>query len=360
MMRLVTQRLTKIVNIPNMKDHGATGVTGCLKNVAYGCFSNVARSHSRGVRPTRCTAVGTLRRGRAAALAHACCRSWTACARSGTGGRSRRPTRYVFHPRQILFGTDPVAIDRLLLDVIDDKRKAEGAISIWDRSPESLSFNDARRARRRPERQHPDPRARPRGVRRAARPGRVADLAKIRVRGDRGVSLALARSRRCPSLYWAQPVDDGARGPAPGGDRAAVRAAGGAPRTGRRAGFDGRARSRRRSAPRASSCAAPGIAARAELASATRRPWIYANGWRFLRQPRRPLLRRRAGAAGRARRGRGVRLRRRRGAGDRPGRPRGARPRRSPSFRALPEAASPARRRPRGRGRRLASPSARS
>ncbi len=28
-----------------MKDHGAAGVTGCLKNIAYGNFSNVARSH---------------------------------------------------------------------------------------------------------------------------------------------------------------------------------------------------------------------------------------------------------------------------------------------------------------------------
>jgi hypothetical protein len=35
-----------------------------------------------------------------------------------------------------------VAIDRLLLDVIDQKRKAEGAISIWDRSPEHLKVDD--------------------------------------------------------------------------------------------------------------------------------------------------------------------------------------------------------------------------
>ena len=45
MMRLVTEQVTKIVNVPNMKDHGATGVTGCLKNIAYGGFSNVARTH---------------------------------------------------------------------------------------------------------------------------------------------------------------------------------------------------------------------------------------------------------------------------------------------------------------------------
>ena len=43
--RLVSEKLTKIVNVPNMKDHSASGVTGCLKNIAYGEFSNVARSH---------------------------------------------------------------------------------------------------------------------------------------------------------------------------------------------------------------------------------------------------------------------------------------------------------------------------
>jgi len=33
-----------------------------------------------------------------------------------------------------MFGTDPVAMDRLLIDVIDGRRKAERATSIWDRS----------------------------------------------------------------------------------------------------------------------------------------------------------------------------------------------------------------------------------
>src|SRR5262252_6272041 len=59
MMRLVSERLTKIINIPNMKDHGATGVTGCLKNIAYGSFSNVARTHRGGVSHTY-SVVGTL------------------------------------------------------------------------------------------------------------------------------------------------------------------------------------------------------------------------------------------------------------------------------------------------------------
>ena len=142
MMRLVSQRLTKIINIPNMKDHGATGVTGCLKNIAYGSFSNVARTHQRGKSHTL-SFVGTLAsieplRSRTVLQIMDGLRAvWH-------GGPFARTTKYVFYPKRILFGTDPVAIDRLLLDIIDDRRKAEGALSIWDRNPSSLRMDDTR------------------------------------------------------------------------------------------------------------------------------------------------------------------------------------------------------------------------
>jgi hypothetical protein len=142
LMRLVSQRLTKIVNIPNMKDHGATGATGCLKNVAYGSFSNVARTHQRGLSHTysmvgALAAIEPLRSRTVLQIMDGLRAVWH-------GGPFARTTKYVFYPRQILFGTDPVAIDRLLLDIIDDKRRAEGAISIWDRSPASLKMDDTR------------------------------------------------------------------------------------------------------------------------------------------------------------------------------------------------------------------------
>jgi hypothetical protein len=142
MMRLVSKQLTKIINIPNMKDHGATGATGCLKNIAYGSFSNVARTHQRGVSHTY-SAVGTLAtieplRSRTVLQIMDGLRGvWH-------GGPFARTQRYVFYPKQILLGTDPVAIDRLLLDIIDDERKSRGAISIWDRSPASLKIDDGR------------------------------------------------------------------------------------------------------------------------------------------------------------------------------------------------------------------------
>jgi len=142
MMRLVSRRLTKIVNIPNMKDHGASGVTGCLKNLAYGSFSNVARTHQRGKSYTysmigTLAAIEPLRSRTVLQIMDGLRGVWH-------GGPFARSTRYVFYPRQILFGTDPVAIDRLLLDIIDEKRRAQGAVSIWDRSPRFLRIDDLR------------------------------------------------------------------------------------------------------------------------------------------------------------------------------------------------------------------------
>jgi hypothetical protein len=142
MMRLVSKRLTKIINIPNMKDHGATGVTGCLKNIAYGSFSNVARTHQRGKSHTY-SVVGTLA-GIEPLRSRTVLQIMDGLRAVWHGGPFARTTRYVFYPRQMLFGTDPVAIDRLLLDIIEEKRRAEGALSIWDRSPASLKMDDTR------------------------------------------------------------------------------------------------------------------------------------------------------------------------------------------------------------------------
>jgi hypothetical protein len=142
MMRLVSKRLTKIINIPNVKDHGATGATGCLKNIAYGTFSNVARTHQRGKSHTfsfvgTLASVEPLRSRTVLQIMDGLRGVWH-------GGPFARTKKYLFYPKKIFFGTDPVAIDRLLLDIVDNERKAHGAISIWDRNPASLRIDDGR------------------------------------------------------------------------------------------------------------------------------------------------------------------------------------------------------------------------
>ncbi|MBS1808138.1 MAG: DUF362 domain-containing protein [Acidobacteria bacterium] len=143
LMKLISSTVTKIINIPNVKDHGAVGATGCLKNIAYGSFSNVARTHQNGVSHTY-SFVGTL-----AAVEPVKTKTvlqildgirgvWH-------GGPFAATKKYVFYPRQILFGTDPVAIDRLLLDIVDNERKARGANSIWTRDRGTLESNNGKR-----------------------------------------------------------------------------------------------------------------------------------------------------------------------------------------------------------------------
>ncbi|MGH9844392.1 MAG: DUF362 domain-containing protein, partial [Blastocatellia bacterium] len=138
LIKLISEKLTRIINIPNIKDHGATGVTGCLKNIAYGSFSNVARTHFKGVTHTK-TYVGTLAsveplRSRTILQIMDGLRGvWHA-------GPFAATLKYVFFPRQIWFGTDPVAMDRLLIDVVDDERKRQGAVSIWNRDRNTLDF----------------------------------------------------------------------------------------------------------------------------------------------------------------------------------------------------------------------------
>jgi len=142
LMRLISERLTKIISIPNMKDHGATGVTGCLKNIAYGGYSNVARTHHQGLSHTYWF-VGTLasmepvRSKTVLQIMDGLRGVWH-------GGPGARTLKYVFSPKTLMFGTDPVAIDRLLLDIIDDERKRRGVISIWDRNEARLDFNNGK------------------------------------------------------------------------------------------------------------------------------------------------------------------------------------------------------------------------
>ena len=136
LIRLVSEKFTKVINVPTMKEHRAAGVTGCLKNIAYGDFSNVARSHQREKTNTY-SFIGTLAsveplRSRTVLNVMDGLRSlWQ-------GGPFLQSPKFLFFPKQIVLGTDPVALDHLLINMIEKKRREEGAPSLFDRSPEHL------------------------------------------------------------------------------------------------------------------------------------------------------------------------------------------------------------------------------
>lgn len=139
MASMVATGVTKIINVPTMKDHSAAGVTGCLKNLGYGTFNNVARSHRTpfsftdpligvmcSVEPLRSKAVLHIMDGTRMV--------WH-------GGPLTQDQNFIDQAGVMLVGTDPVAMDTIELDKIEAKRSAEGAPSVWSRDPNSLTQN---------------------------------------------------------------------------------------------------------------------------------------------------------------------------------------------------------------------------
>ncbi len=136
---VVSQQVTKIINVPTLKDHSASGVTGCLKNLAYGSFNNVARSHQEPITYTdpligvMCT-VEPLRSKAVLHIMDGMREVWH-------GGPLTQVQSFIAQPGMLMLGTDPVAVDTTELDIIQKKRQAEGALSLWDRNPKNLTHD---------------------------------------------------------------------------------------------------------------------------------------------------------------------------------------------------------------------------
>lgn len=134
--RVVSQDVTKIINVPTLKDHSASGVTGCLKNLAYGSFNNVARSHHEPVTFTEpligvMCSVEPLRSKAVLHIMDGMRKVWH-------GGPLTQVQSFIEEAKTILIGTDPVAVDTVELDIIQKKRQVEGALSLWDRNPKNI------------------------------------------------------------------------------------------------------------------------------------------------------------------------------------------------------------------------------
>lgn len=139
MASIVSTGVTKIINVPTMKDHSAAGVTGCLKNLGYGTFNNVARSHRTpfsftdpligvmcSVEPLRSKAVLHVMDGMRLV--------WH-------GGPLTQNQDFIYQAGLMMIGTDPVAMDTIELEKIEAKRSKEGAPSVWSREPKSITEN---------------------------------------------------------------------------------------------------------------------------------------------------------------------------------------------------------------------------
>ncbi len=137
MASIVAQVVTKIINVPTMKDHSASGVTGALKNLAYGTFNNVARSH-RAPHSFTNPLIGlmcTVEPLRSKAVLHI----MDGMRQVWHGGPLTQVQDFIDQAGILFVATDPVALDTIELEAIEKKRGERGAPSLWQHDPNSIT-----------------------------------------------------------------------------------------------------------------------------------------------------------------------------------------------------------------------------
>jgi len=137
--QFITREVTKLINLPVLKSHNAAGITGALKNLSHGLVNNVSRSHSN--LADFIPPVVSLPVIRNKAVLHIL---------DGTrglydGGPGVQGPGFVWDHKTIYFATDPVAMDRVSLSVVDQQRRknkmpriADAKMSSFKTQPEHI------------------------------------------------------------------------------------------------------------------------------------------------------------------------------------------------------------------------------
>jgi hypothetical protein len=135
--KVVTSHVNKIINLPVLKHHQSAGVTITLKNMSHGFVNNVNRSH---ITPTAnacgmfIPSVVSLPIVRQKVVLHIVDAVRASC----RGGPPGKP-QFMWEPKTLYFGTDPVALDKTGWKVIDARRQAVGMQPIALSKPDSES-----------------------------------------------------------------------------------------------------------------------------------------------------------------------------------------------------------------------------
>jgi uncharacterized protein (DUF362 family) len=130
--RIVTEKVTKIINVPILKNAGAT-TTCCLKNLSYGSISNTSRLHKLWMKSVvEPVAFPVLRDKVALNVVD----GLQACYDGGPGANPK----FIYDSNLLLFGTDPVALDAVAHDIVIKERMARAVQQVDDPRRRSSEF----------------------------------------------------------------------------------------------------------------------------------------------------------------------------------------------------------------------------
>ena len=120
--RVIAQAATKLINVAVLRDSEATGLAGCLHNLSLGLVDNTRRFDLSGPATDRAIAeINALPLVRQKVILHLL----DALVGAPTGNGTLK-ARYTWPCASLYFGTDPVALDTLALELLDAQRQELG------------------------------------------------------------------------------------------------------------------------------------------------------------------------------------------------------------------------------------------
>lgn len=116
---IVSKMVTRLVNLPVLKDDGAVGIAGALRNVAFGCFSNTDRFLALAGDP----AIADI--WRLPVIQGKVVLNVMDALRAQFDRGPLADPDFCWNPASLYLATDPVALDTIGLWVIEQKRVTE-------------------------------------------------------------------------------------------------------------------------------------------------------------------------------------------------------------------------------------------
>lgn len=136
--KFLTKQVNKMVNLGVLKHHQSAGVTIALKNLSHGLVNNVERSHvtsSNNACGYFIPAVVDLPVVRQKVVLNVI----DGVIGAYHGGPGRKVGKYMWEHKTLYFATDPVAVDRIGWNLIDDKRAQAGMQPLLSAPPDADS-----------------------------------------------------------------------------------------------------------------------------------------------------------------------------------------------------------------------------
>jgi uncharacterized protein (DUF362 family) len=129
--RILSEKITALVNVPILKDHGGAGITLAMKN-HYGSINNPGDQHGEGGRCNphlaHLNSVPAIRSKTRLIV----CELLKPLAHGGPGLNRD----YIWEHKSIMVGTDPVALDYMGWQILDARRKEIGLKSLAEEGRE--------------------------------------------------------------------------------------------------------------------------------------------------------------------------------------------------------------------------------